>query len=367
MSYMKAFRVTENLFVLCVLMTIPLNALAQTIHSKEVQVTSVLAIARLTGNSLPSDTIPNSNQTVERWDIGGTDLGIAWQMGNGCTGFWFGDTYGADWKLSAEGGPGQAGNWRSNVLAFSSDEELNDGITFDDMIHNEIIPSPHITDGTGNHTTIPTAAIHARGKDYVHYMEVRQWGSPGSWTTNRSGLYSSANQGRTWSKSNRVIFRGDSRFSQAAYAKKGSYVYMLGTPSGRWGDVYLSRMKEADIENKEAYAYWDGQQWQTNQESLAAPIIPAPAGELSLIWHKDFKRWIVTYLNEKRHALVLRSAAEITGPWSDEQILAHANDYPGLYGAFIHPASVEGDTLYFLMSMWQPYNVFLLKAKLKFQ
>jgi hypothetical protein len=30
---------------------------------------------------------------------------------------------------------------------------------------------------------------------------------------------------------------------------------MLGTPSGRWGDVYLSRVEEADIENKEAYAY----------------------------------------------------------------------------------------------------------------
>src|SRR5690606_18885322 len=367
MIVIKACRTAGNLLLLFILMLGSFSGMAQTAKPRAVQVGKVIPIARITGKSLPSDTIPNSNRTVERWDIGGTDLGIAWRMGNGRTGLWFGDTYGADWKVSPEGGPGQAGNWRSNVLAFSSDEELDDGIAFDDMLSLEIIPSPHITDGTGNHTTIPTAAIHAHGKDYVHYMEVRQWGTPGSWTTNRSGLYSSADQGRTWIKSDRVEFDGGSHFAQAAYARHEGYVYMLGTPSGRWGGVYLSRFKESDIENKKGYAYWDGQQWQAGQESLAAPLIPAPAGELSLIWHEDFQRWMVTYLNEKKHALVLRSAATITGPWSEEQILARGDDYPGLYGAFIHPASTRGDTLYFLMSMWKPYNVFLLKAELNFQ
>ncbi len=29
-----------------------------------------------------------------------------------------------------------------------------------------------------------------------------------------------------------------------------------------------------------------------------------------------------------------------------------------------HPLSVNGDNLYFLMSMWMPYNVFLMKAEI---
>jgi hypothetical protein len=60
----------------------------------------------------------------------------------------------------------------------------------------------------------------------------------------------------------------------------------------------------------------------------------------------------------------MRLAGEITGPWSESYELAAGKDYPQLYGSFFHPLSVEGDNLYFLMSMWMPYNVFLMKAEL---
>lgn len=341
----------------------PFSLLAQQIAG--VKPANPVRVARITGLSLPGENIPNSNNTVERYDIGGTDLGIAWRMGNGQTGFWFGDTYGADWKPAKEGGPGNAGNWRSNVVGFSSDYDLSDGITFQSMVNTQIIPSPHITDGTGNHTTIPTAAIHANGKDYVHYMEVRKWAEPGNWFTNKSGMYSSVNNGLSWTECKSVNFSGTSNFAQAAYAKKNGYVYIMGTISGRSGAIYLSRVKEREIEDQSKYAYFNKNSgWVKGQESEASILIPAPAGELSLLWHSDFKQWIITYLDVQKHEIVMRSAKSITGPWSETQTLVKTSDYPGLYGAFIHPASSSGTQLYFLISIWPAYNVFLMKADL---
>lgn len=324
-------------------------------------------VARVTGKSISGETLPNPNRTNELYNVGGTDLGIAWKMGNGKVGLFFGDTYGADFKVVNEGGPGNAGDWRSNVLGLSSDKNLEDGLAFDSMVSNQIVPSPHIIDGTGSHTTIPTAAIHAAGADYVHYMDVRKWGGIGSWTTNYSGLYKSTDNGQNWAKCSEVRFGALSNFAQVTYAKKDGFVYMIGTVPGRWGSAHLARFKEADILKQDAYEYWNNTKgWVKNEEKSADAIIDAPLGELSLAYNKKFKRWIITYLNEKKAEIVLRDAENITGPWSSEKTLAKATDYPGLYGAFMHPASENSDELYFLMSMWKPYNVFLMKARLKF-
>src|SRR5690606_4630213 len=102
MINIKACRSAGILVLLFILTLGSFSGIAQTANSGTLKVGKVIPIARITGKSLPSDTIPNSNRTVERWDIGGTDLGIAWRMGNGHTGLWFGDTYGADWKVSPE-------------------------------------------------------------------------------------------------------------------------------------------------------------------------------------------------------------------------------------------------------------------------
>ena len=43
--------------------------------------------------------------------------------------------------------------------------------------------------------------------------------------------------------------------------------------------------------------------------------------------------------------------------------MVRAADYPKMYGGFIHPWSTEDD-LYFTMSEWDSYNVYLMHAKL---
>ncbi len=329
----------------------------------------VKKVARVTGAARATDTVPNPNRTDHFYNVGGTDLGIAWEMGDGTVGLFFGDSYGRDFKPGA-GGPGNAGSWRSNVLAFSTDKEPANGIRFDSMRTaagskdaREIIPSRHDPDCKGDHTMIPTAAIHAGNREVVHCMNIHCWEVPGKWRTNYSALFFSEDRGNTW-RSGGVRFTADSKFAQAALAKKDGFVYLYGTPAGRQGAIYLLRVREEAIAFKNAYEYWSKNGWVKERETAADPVVEAPAGEMSVRYNQQLKRWIMLYLDAGRKAIVLRDAPEPQGIWSAPEIVVRSSDYPGLYGSFIYP--FESDTqLYFLMSEWKAYNVFLMKVDLK--
>jgi hypothetical protein len=98
-----------------------------------------------------------------------------------------------------------------------------------------------------------------------------------------------------------------------------------------------------------------------------APVIPARVSELSVSWSPRLGRFIALYTNANND-IVMRQAATPEGPWSGEDILLSYAHVPTLYGAFIHPWSpaVEtvGSDLYFTMSTWDAYNVFLMKTDL---
>ncbi|MCF3112180.1 DUF4185 domain-containing protein [Niabella sp. CC-SYL272] len=329
-------------------------------------------IARVTGATGMHETLPNPNQTHLRYNIGGTDLGIAWRMENGTVGLFFGDTYGRDFRPGM-GGPGMAGDWRSNVLAFSGDKDLSDGLTIDAVLPDahgnakEVITSRHDPDCKGEHTMIPTAAIHAGRMDYVHCMNIHCWEEPGKWTTNYSALFKSSDNGKTWHRCPGVQFAAKSKFAQAAFAKRNGIVYMFGTPAGRQGALYLARVREADLCSGNRYEYWnEGRGWVKADEGKATPVIAAPAGEVSVTYNEIVQRWMMVYLDVSRKALVLRDSKAVEKGWSRPKILVRSADYPGLYGSFIYP-SETGTRLYFLMSVWKDYNVFLMKADLRLE
>lgn len=340
---------------------------------------NVKAISRVTGKSLENDTLPNPNLTDEKYDVGGTDLGIMWDMGNNKVGLFFGDTNGKDFKPQKGGGNG--GNWRSNVLGFSSDSNLEDGLTLDSMLVDAHGSAKEICSGASAnpnpknyYTSIPTGAIHADNADFVHYMNIYKWnGANGRWHTHFSSLYASYDGGKNWVREAGVTFKPDSKFSQVCYAKKSGYVYMLGTLSGRGSGAWLARFKENDILNISEYEYWNGakQKWIKGNESAATQVLPAPVGEASLMYHEKYKKWIIAYIYDyrndpnpvvKKHALVYRTADVLTGPWSNIKILTTQKEYPGLYSPYLHPLKNKEDKIYFTMSVWQPYNVFLMSA-----
>ncbi|MDX8446064.1 DUF4185 domain-containing protein [Mesorhizobium captivum] len=301
------------------------------------------------------------NDTAARWGVYGTDLGHM---------FWhrdrlymvFGDTFGA-------GGFGGK-NWRSNVMARIADPDPRHGFPFESMITGpdgaakELIRSRKI-DGDEK-TVIPTQGISLGGRIYLHYMSVRHWGlTGGNWTVGHSGLAYSDDDGQTWAAPAGATWREACGFEQVAFIMaKDGFLYSFGIPEGRFGGVRLRRVGREHILTPDAYEYWDGTKWEADPKT-AAVVVPAPAGELSVAWSEPHHRWLMMYLDETRRAVVLRTATTLTGPWSDAQEVVTADQYPGLYAPYIVPGTeIDGD-LYYTMSQWGPYNVFLMHTSLE--
>ena len=156
-------------------------------------------IALVTGANSP-------NNTKQRFNIGGTDLGIMWDNGikdNPATTdvnehqvlIAFGDTFSHEPAI-------RMGDWRMNTLFRSYDNTLSNGMYVPDgIIHDagtysgspmsnpnfsrEIIGNYHY--GIGPEVTmIPTAAISVPGagaggatRQYINFMAVRSWDTPG--------------------------------------------------------------------------------------------------------------------------------------------------------------------------------------------
>ncbi|TDO33767.1 uncharacterized protein DUF4185 [Kribbella sp. VKM Ac-2527] len=321
-------------------------------------------IAKLTG--------PGSiNDTEARFQLKATDLGILWDNGSGEILTAFGDSYGSGWT-GPGGGVGDPAtiDWRCNLLFRSKDRNLADGMTLDSAAEDRPGHAKQFLDckkvDRDEHTVIPTAGISVGNRQYVQYMSVNYWGPAGSWFTNYSGFAYSDDNGETWTKDPGARWQNtpewDNNFQMTALVRNNGYVYMVGTPNGRFGNAHLARVPERQVLSKKAWRYWDGKTWSTN-ESAAAPIAIGPVSEVSVQWNAHVGKWLMMYLDEQRASVVLRSAGSLTGPWSGEQVVVRGTDFPGLYGTYIHPWS-SGPDLYFTMSQWDPYNVFLMHTKL---
>ena len=309
------------------------------------------------------------NPTDTEYGVYGADLGhlFDWQDQLYMV---FGDTFGC--CIPGTGGPGGARDWRSNTMAVLTDRDPSDGLRFDSMIadrpgHAQQLLRP----GRDDKTVIPTNGVSIGDRLFLHYMAVASWGAPGEWELNRSGLAYSDDGGQTWTKAPEVTWEGKSNFGQVAFVKSDDLLYLFGIPGGRFGGVKLARVGQDSVLDKAAYRYFvgsvAGEPLWSPDENAAVSIVPPPVGELSVMWNPYLGRWIMTYLDEQQAALVIRDAPELWGPWSESKVLVSGRDYPSLYGAYMHPWLVEndGEVIYFTMSQWGPYNVFLMRARLE--
>ena len=111
------------------------------------------------------------------------------------------------------------------------------------------------------------------------------------------------------------------------------------------------------LPDKKAYAM---PLWGNYQDGMFA--------EPTFVWHEGFEKWIAVYYNEIKNRIVLRSADELTGNWSEEQLIASGVSYPSPYGGFIYPLGLDRECIYISLSQWDPlYNVFLMKVDLKLE
>ncbi|WP_319433211.1 DUF4185 domain-containing protein [Mycobacterium sp. RTGN5] len=372
-------------------------------------------------------TGPNT-LTPSRFGISGTDVGVMWD--NGMTGanhqvlMIFGDTF---------SGPSMTGAWRSNVLLRTTDpitRTFAPGSTtnpFAGSPLNSAGMSKQVIPGNARYlgpfgsevTIIPTAAISVPydnqygARQYVNFMSVRSWDFGGAWTTNYSAIAYSDDNGQNWTvapqtiraaswlRSSTPFAYGNQNFQQGAFVKPppdspdAGYVYSYGTPSGRLGSAYVSRVKEADILDLTKYEYWDGGTWVAGKPGAAVPILPAtrsnqyaggilgqlglffggfvagifgvggPSGhvsEMSVQYNTYLNKYVAMY-SSSVGSVVIRTADSPEGTWSAATTLVTSLQYPGLYAPMMDPLST-GQDIYWNLSIWGNYNVQLMKTTL---
>ena len=381
------------------------------------------------------------NDTPARFGVGGTDLGIMWDNGipdNPSTTtvnehqvlILFGDTFSSNT-------PVRTGVWRNNMLLRSSDNILSNGMyvrdgsvpiegtTADDFtgaplvynselnqnIFKQVIANERYAVGQ-DITIIPTSAIsvpynNAYGsRQYATFMDVRSWDTPGRWTTNYSGVAFSDDNGVTWHVASESIrasapgystkpyVSGNQNFQQGALVKPpagsadaaAGWVYAYGTPSGRGGTVYVSRVKQDQILDQTKYEYWNGTAWVANKPSAATPVLPGTTtssffglikrttyptvGEMSVQYNEYEQKYIMIYADQSNN-IVMRKADRPEGPWSAPTTLVTSSKMPGLYAPMIHPWSSttnvpESDRqyLYWNLSTWNDYQVTMMRTDL---
>ena len=295
-------------------------------------------------------TGPDSpNDTIRRFAVTGTDLGIMWDNGdpiNRQVLMAFGDTYG---YCSARGQ-----QWRYNTLFRSQDGALSKTISVPDGVaSNRYSGSPVWAPGLSKQIInsikwaptekgiIPTAGISVGRTQYVNFMSIRNWDNDGRWTTNFSAIAVSPDNGEHWgvypgtvrtpapdSIARVPYVPGNQNFQQGAFLRPGPgdpYLYSFGTPSGRGGPAYVARVPQGFVPDLTKYEYWSSPEnrWVPNNPSAATPVFPAPVGELSAQYNTYLKQYLVLYGNGAND-VVARTAPAPQGPWGPEQLLVRS-------------------------------------------
>lgn len=311
-------------------------------------------VSYLTGSRSPA-------RTDKRWNVSGTDLGFSFKYQDMILAV-FGDTWGR--------GGIEADDWRSNVMAVISPDSAH-GYVIEDMLTDESGEAKELISSRkrpgDEYTVIPTAGLAVGDRMFLHYMSIRDWMETGRGTKqpsiNGAGIAFSDDRGETWAKSEEVWWSGNGHFTQCALVQDGEDVYLFGAPAGRLGPARLLRAKGGHLASSAAYEYWTGTGWGKDSDD-AAVVIPSPVGELSVRWCDHLQCWVAMYLNDVVHAIVLRTAQRLVGPWSEERIVATALEYPTLYAPFMFP-DIEGPDIYFAMSIFKgEYNVSVMRLQL---
>jgi hypothetical protein len=370
----------------------------------------------VTGNWAPNDTF-------NRYGIWGTDIGTMWDNGipddpatpinENQVLIAFGDTF---------GGPNMTGTWRLNTLFRSPDRDLSNGMAvpdgqwlngnmfggsplWEEHYARQIILPERLPRGLPTGVTlIPTAGISVPTPgtqfgvtQYLSFMSVKQWGAAGSWSTNYSAIAYSEDNGENWYVAPQSVrtnspIGGNKNFQQAAFVRPGDgFVYSYGTPNGRQGQAYLSRVAEADILNVTKYEYyskgskggifgWGAYKagWYRNDPSKASPIFGKESGacgvgkagnqvsEMSVQYNKTLGKYVAMH-GDQFNNVILRTSDTPEGAWSGPTVVM-GQQGGGIYAPMMHPWSPStlgtGDDLYFNLSVWNDYNVWLVKTDL---
>ena len=151
----------------------------------------------------------------------------------------------------------------------------------------------------------------------------------------------------------------------SAFVEADGYLYEYMTPSGRRGPATIARVEIGDVEDPDSYEWFKGAgTWESDPDNSHV-VLPAPVEELSVAYNAHLDKF-VALTSMSSGVVSMRVADEPQGPWSPPQTLVDRRMFPNAYAPMIHPASItsSGQYLFYTLSTWDAYNVFLLRTDL---
>lgn len=367
--------------------------------SPEVKVLKVEKVSQVTGETDRERKKPTDNQTETKFGLRGTDLGASFEH-NGRLVFLFGDTHPTNGNTKDRPVDGDS-------IAFSSDRNPDDGLTLDFVIAADgkylAVQVPGLS---LKGFEVPNGGFSANGYMHAYFTTDAQF-PPQGVKMGRSVLLRSRDAKKwelvySWSTDKFINVSPvvvDAADTPGLPIKKGKGVLLWASGAEyRRSNVYLAFAPLDNLADKAALRYWAGPgKWSTEEKDAAPLFEHKEVGELSVAYCKPMDQWIMLYNSGKPRGIVMRTAAKALGPWSEAQVLydpwkdpgygkfihidwrrekvdevhdpGRENDFGGEYGPYMIPRFFKGDKkeadIYFLMSIWNPYNVVLMKARLK--
>ena len=157
----------------------------------------------------------------------------------------------------------------------------------------------------------------------------------------------------------------------------GEDVYVFLQSADLAKQVRLARVPKAQIEDVTAYAYWDAAaQTFTPDFASASTIINEPWAQLpsEVSWNAYLGKWTMVYTTALGRKLAIRTADQLTGPWSGPRTLFDCQGLyrgPGALGTYCYSGQEHdefqvagGETIYATVSNEIDYRVFLHEIKL---
>jgi hypothetical protein len=189
----------------------------------------------------------------------------------------------------------------------------------------------------------------------------------------------------------------------------GPYVLVWGTGIYHKSDAYLSIVPVAQFESGKGTLYFSGLDatnaptWSARESDAKAIVKNGTLGDLSVTWSKDLNLWLMTYgrASPAPQGIAFSYSSTPWGPWSEPQVLFNAlRDHA--MGTFMHDPNIKPDDglagpvigegrknprkvrageyapyvierwtkvspseldLYYVMSLWNPYTVVLMKSR----
>jgi Domain of unknown function (DUF4185) len=339
---------------------------------------STQRVCQLTGDFDRAAKVPTLSQTGKRYGVLATDLGSSFEH-KGKLFFLFGDT---------RGRPGDR-----DVLAWTeSRDPTRIVLHFYEAADHKWLPLtvPGIKQGAFE---VPSGGVSI---DRVMFI-VCTTDHPVKKTMGRSMFAASHDDGRTF----RVLYEfSRTKFINVSFWLADGWLYLYGSGEYRKSNVYLARVRPADLHDRSRLEYFTGvgrkghPSWLAREADAVALFQQPQIGEFSVSYLKPVQRYVMLYNASEPRGITLRSAETPWGPWSAGTIIFEPHRDNG-YGHFMHGESktdglsdpsraAEGGgeygpyilsryttrseghcRIYYTMSTWNPYQVMVMRSELK--